>query len=579
MSSHSRMTHEHSGRQSVKQAVKSFLDNRPLFFIGHLFLSNRCTGSLQYSTTCPTNVGLSNNPSQLWNSKTAIILTNLPFKSMTDHGLKQLIWIAAFLLLSGSPCCSAWVSYACTSIGVTSIDSKTRLFSATPSSNDQPIGLYIHIPYCRRRCRYCNFSILPIGPNAGTDIASEDKSTQGFLEMDQTYLKAVLCELQHISISRPNNNSTRIPLQSIYFGGGTPSLAPTKTIQKMLYEICGHDNAPFILEENSEVSMEMDPGTFSLEKLQSLQQLGIQRISMGVQSLNDTLLESMGRMHRTKDIYEAIDMLDQVYGGDVNYSIDLMSGLPGLSLAHWMETLTKATLLTPPPSHLSLYDLQVEQGTVFGRLYDQEATSKPKPATRVSSAAPLPSEDDCAFMYKYASGYLRSKGWEHYEVSSYSKINNTPDRSYRSRHNQLYWHPQGQWYSLGLGSTSFVDGRSLTRPKTLVEYVKWVDEQPAPESIDKDDDHDYLTTVVMKRLRTLEGLDLGWVQEKFGESVVQSILKGASLALDLGLAKTIEESGGGKTLQLMDPDGLVYSNYIISSIFMELDGGSDYDDK
>lgn len=501
---------------------------------------------------------------------------------MTDHGLQQLILIATFLFLSGSPGCSAWVSY--TYSGVASINSKTRLFSATPSSNDQPIGLYIHIPYCRRRCRYCNFSILPIGPHAGTEIDSEDKSTQGFLEMDQTYLKAVLCELQQISISRPNDNSTRIPLQSIYFGGGTPSLAPIETIQKLLYEICGHDDAPFILQGNAEVSMEMDPGTFSLEKLQSLQQLGIQRISMGVQSLDDTLLESMGRMHRTKDIYEAIDMLHQVYGGDVNYSIDLMSGLPGLSLAHWMETLAKATALTPPPSHLSLYDLQVEQGTVFGKWYDtaaidEEATSKPKPATISSAAAPLPSEDDCAFMYKYAAGYLRSKGWEHYEVSSYAKISNSPDISYRSRHNQLYWHPQGNWYALGLGATSFVDGRSVTRPKTLVDYVKWVDEQPAPESIDKDDDHDYLTTVVMKRLRTLEGLDLGWVQERFGEVVVQSILKGASLGLDLGLAETTERSGGGKILRLMDPDGLVYSNYIISSIFMELEGGSDYDDK
>jgi oxygen-independent coproporphyrinogen-3 oxidase len=312
------------------------------------------------------------------------------------------------------------------------------------------VGLYVHIPYCRRRCRYCDFAIVPIGPSAVTDDGNEskelqeDKATRGFLKMDATYRASILKE-----IGLTTKHFDKIPLRSIYFGGGTPSLAPIETLDAILSAV---RSGPFAFESNAEITIEMDPGTFSLSKLQSIKEMGFNRVSLGVQSFDDTVLESIGRCHRRDDIYESISFLQQVYGDEVNYSIDLISGLPGVSLAKWAETLEIATSLSP--SHLSIYDLQVEGGTVFGKWYDgQEADANNSPSEtrgRIQGSAPvtvspLPSMDECAFCYKYASRYLRAKGYEHYEISSYATGNDSPSVN-RSRHNQIYWETGSQWF-------------------------------------------------------------------------------------------------------------------------------------
>lgn len=320
------------------------------------------------------------------------------------------------------------------------------------------VGLYVHIPYCRRRCRYCDFAIVPIGNSALTDETNESeqqhsieepssaiRATRGFLDMDAAYRTAVLKEIDTI---QTRFNGTKIPLQSIYFGGGTPSLAPVATLEAILSTILD-ENSPFLLEKDAEVSIEMDPGTFSRYKLNVIKNMGFNRVSLGVQSFNDNVLESIGRCHRQADIYESISLLQQVYGEDVNYSMDLISGLPGVSLALWAETLEIATNLVPRPNHLSLYDLQVESGTVFGKWYDDAGND----SDRTRGSAPvnvpgLPSPDDCAFAYKYASSYLRAKGYEHYEISSYAFRGDEQEvpLPYRSRHNQIYWQSGSQWF-------------------------------------------------------------------------------------------------------------------------------------
>ena len=157
--------------------------------------------------------------------------------------------------------------------------------------------------------------------------------------------------------SSQNNNK----ISSIYFGGGTPSLAPIATLQAILEKIyeC------FDVAANSEITIEMDPGTFDQEKALALQALGFNRISLGVQSFNDTILESLGRIHREADVIQALQILESVWGNELNYSMDLISGLPGLSVAEWANTLERAVYLNPKPSHLSLYDLQVERVSVL----------------------------------------------------------------------------------------------------------------------------------------------------------------------------------------------------------------------
>jgi coproporphyrinogen III oxidase-like Fe-S oxidoreductase len=229
---------------------------------------------------------------------------------------------------------------------------------------DLPIGLYVHIPYCRRRCRYCDFAIVPIGTRADTESSNLTASQSGFRAMDQTYANAILKEMHlqtHSAQALLKGKTGKIPLRSIYFGGGTPSLAPVETLRKIISAILDDTAGPFIVDlETCEITIEADPGTFSLHKLRAFRDIGFNRISLGVQSFDDRILESIGRVHRYADIMESIKMIQAVYGNDVNYSIDLISGLPGLSLGTWAETLETALHLDPRPAHLSIYDLQVE---------------------------------------------------------------------------------------------------------------------------------------------------------------------------------------------------------------------------
>ena len=202
---------------------------------------------------------------------------------------------------------------------------------------------------------------------------------------------------------------------------------------------------------------------------------------------------------------------------------------------------------------------------VFGNWYPDKAGSRVFHSTRgevpFTMRAPLPSEEDAAYMYKYASGYLRAKGYEHYEVSSYALP------GHRSQHNQIYWDAHGSWYACGLGATSFVEKKVVARPRALADYVLWTEEHSnatilADEIID---DFEYLSDVILKRLRTCEGLSLKWIREFFPRYEA-AVMKGASLGLELKFV-IIE----GDALRLSDPSGFLYSNTIISSIFAELE--------
>ena len=396
-------------------------------------------------------------------------------------------------------------------------------------------------------------------------------------------------------------------------------MAPTSTLRSILSAIIECDDGPFCLPEDGngiEITIEMDPGTFTEDKLRELRDAGFNRISLGTQSFDDAILESIGRVHRRKDVLESIEMIDRVFGDmrqenshdgssstgspSFTYSLDLISGLPGLSLAKWAETLETAMNLNPRPDHLSLYDLQVEEGTVFGKWYGSERdeedaeerkknvisqtrsppTINVETGSEVKALPSLPSADDCAYMYRYASGYLRAKGYEHYEISSYAQ----PGR--RSKHNQIYWEVGSTWYAIGLGATSSVGGNRFARPRTMADYIDWVFDQKEKVETEKglpswleagEDDaeeEDLLTDVIMTKLRTREGLDLNWIRNENinGQSKADAVLRGAELALDMDLAKREQyDDNNCDYLRLEDPDGFLFSNSIISQIFVELD--------
>ncbi|KAK1740069.1 oxygen-independent coproporphyrinogen III oxidase [Skeletonema marinoi] len=466
-------------------------------------------------------------------------------------------------------------------------------------SCDKSFGLYVHIPYCRRRCNYCDFAIVPIG-DSGDD--ENNIRTMGFHKMDEEYKNAILNEINSIGES---SHGKKIPLRSIYFGGGTPSLAPLSTLRDIMHALLHSESAPFQLLNNiddddneaAEITIEMDPGTFDERFLQSIKGFGFNRISLGVQSFDDNLLSTMGRVHRSADIYNSVNMITEVFGEDkANYSLDLISGVPGLTLAGWTDALHKAVSLRPKPKHISVYDLQVESGTTFGKWYADAVEEKEddEGATKLARIPPatsllhpsLPSADDCAFMYRYASGYLRARSYEHYEISSYA-LQDGIGRPHRSKHNQIYWEIGGKWYAIGLGATSNVNGTRYSRPRALSEYNGWTkdlgkddssndppwmsndSEQGSNQTADKDD---ALLDIILTRLRTKDGLDLDWIanNEKYGDSYVEAIKRGVKYFEDTEL---VTVSPG--RIKLTDPDGFLFSNNIISNIFAQLDDDTD----
>jgi coproporphyrinogen III oxidase-like Fe-S oxidoreductase len=477
----------------------------------------------------------------------------------------------------------------------------TRL-SATPATTTATTpstpnaGFYIHIPYCRQRCRYCDFAIVPIG-NTTTNNKDVAMNT-GFAAMDLAYREALLQELDLIALG--TTSTTRATLSSIYFGGGTPSLAPVETIQAVLEKLKEH----FSFAADIEITMEMDPGTFDEAQLTALvNECGINRVSLGVQSLQNNVLQHIGRVHRVNDIHDAVSML-QSFGDRLQYSMDLISGLPGVSLADWADTLENV-VRDFRPNHLSIYDLQVEQGTVFGKWYpnadleDESGGSRaPSPAAAATMSfitndpactLTLPSPNECAYMYKYASGYLRHKGFEHYEISSYAAPTASSDgkataTTQRSVHNQVYWAYETAWYATGLGATSFLENHRFARPRAMADYISWVtnmathqneklfDWLPVPQAEANEEgkvDADRLTDVILTRLRTKDGLDLKWLESTYSQDIVDSVVRGAELGLEMGLAQLVEDEHA-KLLRLVDPKGFLFSNYIISSIFVEL---------
>jgi len=434
-----------------------------------------------------------------------------------------------------------------------------------------------------------SFAIVPIGSSNGDEDKNSNQAT-GFKNMDRNYKQALLDELRIIQKA----SNKKIHLQSIYFGGGTPSLAPLSTLQEVMHAIYKSQDAPFHIdddESNVEITIEMDPGTFDETYLESIKQMGFNRISLGVQSFDDNILSNLGRVHRSVDVYNSIKIIGKVFGEEnANYSLDLISGIPGLSLAGWSETLYKAVSLNPKANHMSVYDLQVEKATTFGKWYsssidtdDEEGSTQPQQdmLNSTSHHPSLPTPDDCAFMYSYASGYLRSRGYEHYEISSYAayKSSNKQADSYRSQHNQIYWKPNGQWYSIGLGATSNVNGVRYARPRALSDYIKWIEglmtqntnKPPWLHRNEEDEEDDELLDIVMTRLRTIEGLDLDWTAKHYTTSHVHAIQRGFNLAidLDLGISDNSPDKKYG-SIRLKDPKGFLFSNNIISNIFLEL---------
>ena len=280
------------------------------------------------------------------------------------------------------------------------------------------VGLYIHIPFCVAKCAYCDFNSY---------------STLGWLM--ESYERAVRCELERAFAS------WQFTAETLYLGGGTPTVMPAESLTAMVDLVRSHS------EHLAEITVEANPGTVTLDQLRTLRKSGVNRISLGVQSMDDNELAVLGRIHNCRSAMQSVQLVRDA--GFDNLNIDLIFGLPGQSVRSWANTLEKTVSLGP--EHISLYALTVEPGT---HLYDLIR----------DGSLPAVDEDLSAEMYTLAEEFLAKAGYEHYEISNWA----LPAR--QCRHNLIYWHNL-PYLGMGAGAWSYWQGQRWSNIRDPREYV------------------------------------------------------------------------------------------------------------
>ncbi|MBE7382133.1 MAG: coproporphyrinogen III oxidase [Leptolyngbya sp. SIO1E4] len=386
-----------------------------------------------------------------------------------------------------------------------------------------PQSAYVHIPFCRRRCFYCDFPIAVAGDRARGETSPRI----------QTYVDTLCREIQ----ATPALGGA---LETVFFGGGTPSLLAADQVVQILTTLSDR----FGISSTAEVSMEMDPGTFTQQSLQSLRQAGLNRVSLGVQSFQDEQLEACGRTHRLKDIQQAITAIQAVEMPV--WSLDLISGLPHQTMAGWEASLAQA--IAGSPHHISVYDLTVEPGTVFDHRY-------------MAGQSPLPTDDMTTQMYRTAQAHLTQAGYHHYEISNYAQP------GYQCQHNRVYWENR-PYYGFGMGATSYTQRQRFQRPRTTHEYQQWVEDYcqvagtldcaptpPIEQWLDR----------LMLGVRLAEGLSLNDLTTEFGVDRVATLKTCLIPYIQKGWVKL--EVRPEPRLRLSDPEGFLFSNVVLVAIF------------
>lgn len=366
------------------------------------------------------------------------------------------------------------------------------------------LGIYIHIPFCVKKCPYCDFTSF----------------TPETLPEDQ-YIKALIRETE----VRKVEVEEEVKVETVYFGGGTPSLLSPNSVKNLIIAI----SKEFTLKE-PEITIEVNPGTVDLKKLKGFRDAGVNRLSIGIQSLNDRLLSVLGRIHNRKEALNAYESARKA--GFENIGIDLIHSVPGELLPDWEGDLKEAISLRP--EHISAYNLTIEEETHF--FHQQE-----------KGLLALPREEEQVAMFLETERILENAGYEHYEVSNYSLP------GFRSRHNQIYW-KGGEYLGLGVSAHSYISGRwSVVRGQAncgrraantsnLEEYFRLIKEKGnaiiEEEALTKEK---AMGEAVFLGLRMMEGINLSYFKDRFGIGIDAAYPGAVKDLMKDGLL----ESGGG----------------------------------
>ncbi|MFT6106039.1 MAG: oxygen-independent coproporphyrinogen-3 oxidase [Rickettsiales bacterium] len=383
--------------------------------------------------------------------------------------------------------------------------------------NSKPLSLYIHYPFCKSKCPYCDFN------SHVSDKIDQDGFLRGYLN-----------ELRHFAPSLQNRN-----IKTIFFGGGTPSLMPTYFVEKILEEVSKIWN----IDENCEITLEANPTSFEAEKFKDFKSSGINRLSIGIQSLNDTDLKFLGREHSASEAIKTIQTASQIFE---NYSFDLIYGRPNQNLESWEKELKRAIDLSA--NHLSLYQLTIEKGTPFYRQY-------------LNKEFILPDEDLAADLYQMTNEITARNGLELYEISNYAKS------GWQSRHNLAYWKSE-DYLGIGAGAHSrvYFDGEKARRELMMFHQPdswlkKSLENGAAIQTNQTIDPDELLEEVVLMGLRLKEGIRNSVFQKHFGKNIddifdvekLNDLIKNEMIFIDSDVIK-------------ITPNNLVLTNGIIKRV-------------
>jgi len=328
--------------------------------------------------------------------------------------------------------------------------------------------LYVHVPFCPSKCPYCAFV-----------------TRVGSLRLMEPYLTAVLAEAETLIRRRPGG-----PLRTVYFGGGTPSMMTATQVGAILDRLealCG-------LGAGCEVTLEAHPATVDLNTLHRFRSSGVTRLSFGGESLNQAELTRLGRGHSGERVVELVELGQRARFESIN--VDLMYGIPGQTIDTWGSTLCRA--LEAAPDHLSLYPLQIESRTVYGRDWERNRLT-------------VPEDEAVTEMYHLACRLLAARGYEHYEVANWALP------GHHCRHNLAYWHNE-EFFAIGVGAHGYLKPYRTENVPQTTRYIRMLREGALPRAhavfVDATAE---LNETVMLRLRLLgDGLDLEEIRRRFG---------------------------------------------------------------
>nr|WP_289768062.1 radical SAM family heme chaperone HemW [uncultured Acetatifactor sp.] len=388
---------------------------------------------------------------------------------------------------------------------------------------DDRLELYFHIPFCVRKCFYCDFLSAP--------------ADEGTIKR---YMEALLAETAGSALSY-----AKYTVSSIFIGGGTPSVAPVFCIEDMLGTVKEH----YSLAQDAEITMEVNPGTVSEKALSRYREAGVNRLSIGLQSADDKELASIGRIHTWEQFLETYTKARKADFRNIN--VDIMSALPGQTLSRYRNTLEKVLSLEPAPEHISAYSLILEEGTHLYDLYEKGMLE-------------IPDEDTDRLMYQETKELLARRGYRRYEISNYAK------EGCECRHNRGYW-TRENYAGFGLGAASLVENVRFKNGTDLQAYL--ANSSGCREDVRQLSREEQMEEFMFLGLRMTEGVDEGLfrrlfgcgMEEVYGEVIGKNIRDGL-LRMDCDFAGK-EERAALRRLSLTEK-GLDVSNYVMAQFLL-----------